>query len=289
MRYLVLGTDGREYGPATLDDIRGWIAQGRMDGNTRVRPENDPRWTLAGEQPELRPLLSALPVPGASRPKNQTLAVASFALGLSAFLVGPLAGIPALICGALGRTRARRFPAEYGGEGYATAGMVLGGVGILLCILVFPAMLLPAIARAKERAQAINCVNQMKQLGLAFHIWANDHSDGFPNTVSTNAGGTLELALPQPDGFDAAAFAHFRVLSNELTTARLLVCPADKQHQITNGFANLQPQNVTYQMRFSTNSGASPDEVLCVCPIHGNELRQDGSVIRNAKSKRSNR
>jgi hypothetical protein len=165
--------------------------------------------------------------------------------------------------------------------------MVMGGVGILLCILVFPAMLLPAMAEAKARAQSISCMNQMKQVGLAFHIWANDHNDGFPNTVSTNAGGTLELAVPQPDGFDAAAFAHFRVLSNELTTAQLLVCPADKQHQTTTSFANLQPQNVTYQMRFSTNSDPAPSEVLCVCPIHGNELRQDGSVIRNAKAARS--
>jgi competence protein ComGC len=277
MRYFVLGTDGREYGPATVDELRGWIAQGRMDGKTRVRPEHDARWTLAGEQPELRPLLSALPVPGAPRPVDQTLAVVSFVLGLGALVLGPLTGIPAIVCGAVGRARARRAPAEYGGSGYATAGLVLGCVGIFLCILMLPAMLLPALARAKQKAQSISCVNQMKQVGLAFHIWAADHNDAFPNTVSTNAGGSLELAQPRADGYDAAAFAHFRVLSNELSTAKILVCPSDKEHTAAATFADLGSENVSYLVKASSER-LGPTNVLCVCPVHGHLLLQDGSV-----------
>jgi len=42
-------------------------------------------------------------------------------------------------------------------------------------------LLLPALAKAKARAQSINSVNQLKQLGLAARMYANDHKDKFPN------------------------------------------------------------------------------------------------------------
>ena len=50
--------------------------------------------------------------------------------------------------------------------GLAIAGAVLSGV-FLLMIPMLAAMLLPALAKAKGKAQSINCMNNMKQLGLA--------------------------------------------------------------------------------------------------------------------------
>jgi hypothetical protein len=41
-------------------------------------------------------------------------------------------------------------------------------------------LLLPALAKAKSRAQSVSSVNQLKQLGLAARIYANDHQDKFP-------------------------------------------------------------------------------------------------------------
>ena len=55
------------------------------------------------------------------------------------------------------------------------------------------AMVLPALAKAKERAQSISCVTNMKQIGLAFRLWEGDNNDQFPFNVSTGKGGTLEL------------------------------------------------------------------------------------------------
>ncbi len=68
------------------------------------------------------------------------------------------------------------------------------------------------------------CSNNLKQIGLAFRIFANDNEEKLPWAVSTNQGGSREfLEVP------FSAFRHFVVMSNELGTPRLLVCPDDRR------------------------------------------------------------
>ncbi len=146
-------------------------------------------------------------------------------------------------------------------------------------IAVPAAMLLPALAKAKARAQSINCVNNLKQIGLACKTWALDNGDQFPFNVSTNKGGTLEWCARGDGGFDQNSFRHFMVLSNELSTPKILVCAADSSRQPAADFLSLRADNVTYQFRSGTNVNDShPEEVLARCPIHGHELLCDGSV-----------
>ena len=81
---------------------------------------------------------------------------------------------------------------------------------------VLAALLLPALAHAKAKAQRISCVNHLKQVGLAFRLWEQDNADQFPFNVGTNKGGTLELCLVGADGFDKNSWVHLRAMSNEL-------------------------------------------------------------------------
>lgn len=110
---------------------------------------------------------------------------------------------------------------------------------VIAVLAILAAMLLPALAGAHDRARRIQCVNNLKQDGLAFRVWEGDNGDKYPMSVSTDKGGTMGLTT------GADTFRHFQVMSNELNTPKILVCPADTRVAAVN-FVRLNNQNVSY-------------------------------------------
>jgi type II secretory pathway pseudopilin PulG len=160
-------------------------------------------------------------------------------------------------------------------------------VATLIISLLFAAALLPALLHAqvqasdKAESQRKNCINQMKQIGLAFRIWEGDNSDRYPFNVPQKQGGTLEFCSIGADGFDRNAWRHFLVMSNELSTPKILVCPADSSRKSATQFSSFGANNLTYQLHSGKGiSDANPDRVLAHCPIHNIDLMCDGSVIQ---------
>jgi len=117
-----------------------------------------------------------------------------------------------------------------------TAGMTLFEVIIVLAVLVIlAAMLLPALLPPQRRISHIGCVNDLKEVGLAYRIWSGDNNDKYPFAISVTNGGTMEVA--------DQAWQTFAVMSNVLSTPKVLTCPDDMARTQATTFGNDFPSN----------------------------------------------
>lgn len=113
-------------------------------------------------------------------------------------------------------------------------------VVIVVLALIGAFVLLPR-ARVSNSARRINCVNNLKQVGLSFRLWSADHNDNYPMQVSATNGGAMELAN------SGIVFPIFQVMSNELNTPIILKCPADTNRiRATNFATDFNSSKVSY-------------------------------------------
>lgn len=121
------------------------------------------------------------------------------------------------------------------------SGLSLLEVCLVIATLVLVAFvfLLPMRPRSRVSAKRISCVNNLKQVGLAYRLWANDYGDQYP-FASTNATSTLAFAnSPQ-------VFRHYAIMSNELNTPKILVCATDPKKTKAIDFVNFSNTNISY-------------------------------------------
>src|SRR6266487_5669893 len=60
---------------------------------------------------------------------------------------------------------------------------------VIAIISILAAMLLPALARAKSKAQQIACLNNLRQLQFCWHLYVDDNNDALPPNATTVGGG----------------------------------------------------------------------------------------------------
>lgn len=108
----------------------------------------------------------------------------------------------------------------------------------------------------RSEVENINCVKNLKQIGVAFRFWEGDHNDKYPMQVSITNGGAMELV-----GVGNVA-ACFQAMSNELSLPKILLCPADTRQVWAANFLTLNNSNISYFVGLDVTNDTNPQMFL---------------------------
>lgn len=275
--FKIRGVDGKDYGPVSADVVREWIQQRRANAQTLVRAEGAADWQPLGSLPEFAaalaasatPQAGAAPVSPSMRPQQtSTLAIVALVLGVLGLCSAGLSSLAGLPLGIMALVQIGRSQGRLGGKGLAIAAMCVSGA-LLVLLPVMVGLTLPALAKAKSKAQTIGCLNHGKEIGLAVILYAQDHDGQYPPPDTWCD--TLHSAGP-------------------LANPKVLVCPARKAARSGYAFnARLRGQQVgkvdsLTVLFFESDAGwnaAGGPELVVRKPRHGGMVivgLVDGSV-----------
>jgi len=149
--YRIIGADGKEYGPITVEQLGQWVAEGRANGDTKALAEGATEWKPLNSYPEIAgwfaqpaAALGAAPAvltgvaPGR---RSNGFAVAGLVMGIISVTIGLCCcyGIPFNVLGVIfsliALSQIKQTPQLYQGEGTAIAGLVLSLLSLVLAAI----------------------------------------------------------------------------------------------------------------------------------------------------------
>jgi hypothetical protein len=138
--YKIIGADGKEYGPVSGEQMRRWIAEGRVENRTPVFAHGATDWNFAGLLPEFANCFPTTPpaiAPTWQRRESNSFATWGLICGILAWLpccccYGFPCNLLGLVFSLIGLAQINSQPERYEGRGTAIAGMALSVISLLL-------------------------------------------------------------------------------------------------------------------------------------------------------------
>jgi prepilin-type processing-associated H-X9-DG protein len=138
---------------------------------------------------------------------------------------------------------------------------------VLATLGIFAVMVIPVLARTGPTVARLNCAANLKQIGLAFQNWRNTHASVYPMNVPNRLAGpptgpsTLASQANTVGNTTAAPLEYtvFGVMSNELSTPKILACPSDERTAHSNFTMHLTVITIPKQAQPSASGNAATD------------------------------
>jgi hypothetical protein len=130
---------------------------------------------------------------------------------------------------------------------------------VVVCLLFLAALLLTRSAdqnKWQNRARRINCVSNLRQVNIAFRIWAGDNNNQFPMAVSVTNGGGREFFESGNIG------ALLQLTSNEMSTTKIFVCPADQNRNYATNWNDLDRSHISFFFGADATNDSNPNFFL---------------------------
>lgn len=117
-----------------------------------------------------------------------------------------------------------------------------------LIIAILVALLLPAIMKAKVKGLQTFCSNNLRGVGLGLISYAESHEGNFPQQIPFTQGGSAPIPTTsiRPGGLIATDVRPFILASNNLGSAKILLCPTDRDKRPPTSFTQVRSTNVSY-------------------------------------------
>lgn len=147
-------------------------------------------------------------------------------------------------------------------------------------IAILAAMLMPALSKAREKANQADCMSQLKQIGLALKMFANDQRGWYPTDKTENDDGTFTITAKSHNTSGLSLLLR----DDYIETPKIFVCRSTR-HTVPSKGTNDSIDDTMYNDDNDTADGTGGSKEICSYlyygGIHSDDATAEHGVVRD--------